>query len=101
MPTKRTTELFWSRVAIGDIDECWPWLRGQTDGYGEFQAQGISMHAHRWAWALIYGPIPPHSTVRHFVCDNPLCCNFYHLRLGTIADNMADRTLRGRQARGE
>ncbi len=34
-------------------------------------------------------------------CDNPLCVNPGHMFSGTIADNMHDRGLKGRTARGE
>lgn len=34
-------------------------------------------------------------------CDNPPCVNPGHLRWGTIADNMRDKVVRNRQARGE
>ena len=29
-------------------------------------------------------------------CDNPACCNPLHLRLGTTADNVADKWAKGR-----
>lgn len=31
-------------------------------------------------------------------CDNPPCFNYWHLRLGTQADNLADMRAKGRQA---
>ena len=34
--------------------------------------------------------------VRH-QCDNPACVNPDHLVIGTVADNVADRELRGRR----
>jgi hypothetical protein len=33
-------------------------------------------------------------------CDNPVCCNPAHLRVGTDKDNAADRIARNRQQRG-
>jgi ribosome-binding protein aMBF1 (putative translation factor) len=35
------------------------------------------------------------------VCDEPLCVERTHLRLGTQRDNLADRDAKGRQAKGE
>lgn len=52
------------------------------------------------AYEMVYGPTPPGVCVLH-KCDTPACVNPNHLRLGTHADNMADKVRRGRQARGE
>jgi hypothetical protein len=56
--------------------------------------------AHRMAWELTHGPIPPGLFVCHH-CDNPPCCNPVHLFLGTNADNVDDKVKKYRQAVGE
>src|ERR1035437_755093 len=93
---------FWDRVLMGD--GCWPWA-GKIHvgtGYGVVYAGGGRGHereerAHRVAWALTFGPIPPGLSVLH-KCDNPPCVNPDHLYLGTHQDNMADVVARGRGA---
>lgn len=78
-------------------DACWVW-RGpcsRRGGYGLVHIKGVIHKAHRLAWELTHGPIPDGLHVLHS-CDNPPCCNPAHLRLGTHAENMADKAARGR-----
>lgn len=65
------------------------------DGYGRM---GLKL-AHRVVFAAANGPIPKNLIVRHS-CDNKLCINLSHLSLGTQADNVNDKVLRNRQAKG-
>jgi hypothetical protein len=98
-------EKFWAKVKKGD--GCWEW-QGRTDkkGYGyltvkksRFNAETLS--AHRLAWELTYGKIGnPALVVRHYECDNRICCRPSHLRLGTHQDNMDDMVKAGRSLSG-
>ncbi len=98
--TDKYTKRFWSKVAIGEPHECWEWTAGKdANSYGRILVRSHNLHAHRVAWRLTFGAIPDGLCVCHH-CDNPDCCNPYHLFLGSMADNMADRDAKGRQARG-
>jgi hypothetical protein len=90
------SERLWEKVAKGNSDDCWTWL-GSFDsrGYGQFWHDKTVRRAHRVAFELEKGEIPNGLCVLH-KCDNPLCCNPEHMRLGSQRDNMQDRYDKGR-----
>lgn len=103
MKARPLLERFWERVSVVQ-GACWLW-RGSTTaaGYGNLGAGGrggANVYAHRLSWEVHKGPIPPGMHVLHR-CDNPPCVNPEHLFLGTQRDNNADKTRKGRHARGE
>jgi len=93
---------FWARVSrIEGADDCALFLRRDADlsnGYGSFWLNGAKVGAHRVAWELCHGPIPPGMHVLHH-CDVRPCVA--HLFLGDDAANMADRHAKGRDAKGD
>ena len=89
-------ERFWSKVEVCEPDKCWEWQACSVQcGYGLFRINCKLWQAHRVAWTLTFGPIPKGLLVCHH-CDNPSCCNPYHLFLGTQADNIQDAVRKGR-----
>ena len=96
-------------------DGCWPWMGtrgnvGKKKSYGylkqrvEFGPNGtkaqIRVTAHRLAYELENGPLPPGKIVLH-KCNNPPCCNPSHLEMGTNAGNSQYMVDCGRSLSGE
>lgn len=74
-------ERFWEKVDRSG--ECWLWegCVYPTGGHGRFVwTPGKCVPAHRAAWLLERGDIPPRITVRH-TCKNSLCVRPDHLFL--------------------
>jgi hypothetical protein len=91
-------ERFWEKVQIGAPDECWPWTAGKTGEYGIFNAGSgrrvVRSHIfaleQRLGRRLLAGMCSCHE------CDNPPCCNPWHLFEGTKKDNAIDAGMKGR-----
>jgi len=84
---------------VDPISGCHLWQGAVTDGgYGSLAIAGRSQRAHRLAWSLRHGPIPPRMDVCHR-CDERRCINPEHLFLDSHARNMADRGRKERARR--
>jgi hypothetical protein len=87
---------FWEKV--NQTGECWLWTGGiNGTGYGVFMRTPIERNgkfravpAHRFAYELLVGPIPPGLHVDH-LCRVTSCVNPDHLEPVTVREN----TLRG------
>lgn len=79
---------------------CWEW-KGlkMSSGYGHLKVFGKFVGAHRLSYELYKGQIPIDKEIMH-LCDNRLCVNPDHLKLGTHKENMLDMVLKGRKKSG-
>lgn len=102
---KPLAERFWAKVNKTTDQECWFWT-GAPDsvGYGQINKGRVGegmVRAHRLSWEIHNGPIQRlsghHGAVVMHTCDNRLCVNPGHLRLGTQGDNVADMDTKGRR----
>lgn len=89
---------------IVDAAGCWLWT-GKRDAYGygsisKAPPRFKDMKAHRAAYLLFVGAIPEGKEVAHH-CDVRNCVNPDHLYAATHTQNIADRTARKREPRGE
>jgi HNH endonuclease len=87
---------------------CWLWTGSIVGrGYGEFNAGGQKIKAHRFSYELEFGPIEKEIfgepvAILH-ACDNSICVRPAHLLKGMKSENDADMIAKGRdvKARGE
>lgn len=80
---------------------CIEWIAGKNKkNYGKFSIGSRSITAHRVAYWIHHGIDPVGLHVCH-TCDNPPCVNPEHLFIGTNTDNLNDRLVKNRTARGE
>lgn len=90
---------FWSKVDKSSPSSCWVWKACKNQkGYGQVRVKKQAYLAHRFAYELAFGPIPPTMNVLH-KCDNPSCVNPDHLFLGTLTDNNQDMCQKGRHGK--
>lgn len=58
-----------------------------------------NISVHRWVYENYFGVIPQDYVVMH-MCDNKICINPAHLKIGTQWANMRDCTIKGRRPHG-
>lgn len=94
-----TMDFIRAACVVDPNTNCWNWTKTKTRGYGHTSENHRNVRVTRKVWELTTGQPPGELLVCH-KCDNPSCCNFDHLFLGTNEDNMADKMLKGRHRNG-
>lgn len=104
----KRTAIFWERVVKSENpDDCWEWTgyRFKSTGYGGFTRKCVGENkwqpdtAHRVAYLLSVGPIPPGLVIDH-LCRNRGCVNPGHMEVVTRGENvLRGESLSAKQAR--
>lgn len=86
---QRTPEQrFWAKVRPG-ANGCQEWHGARNGrGYGSFMLDGRVLGAHRVAYILAHGYVPPGLVLDH-LCRNTLCVRVDHLQAVTQRENVA------------
>ena len=86
-----------NKVIVDDVTDCWEWQGGKNNiGYGLMRDEHKMRTVHRVSYEEhSQTKIPAGMSILHS-CDNPLCANPAHLRVGTHKQNMQDMFAKGR-----
>lgn len=88
-PFSRTRRIlgFWAKVTV-QANECWQWQGSKNQlGYGQFWNGSNLVSAHRFAYELLIGEIPPDRELDH-LCRNTSCVNPEHLETVSHKENI-------------
>lgn len=89
---RSVADRFWAKVDKDGPGGCWLWTAAKNPkGYGRFYLDGRNQLAHRVAYLLVVGPIPPGLQLDHVVargCLHRHCVNPHHLEPVTNRENL-------------
>ncbi len=91
---------------LRDTNYCLIGYPQNEDGYVYFQYRNLfkkkeNFLGHRLSYEVHNNVLLSSEDIIRHTCDNPSCINPLHLKIGTHADNVADRVKRSRSAIGK
>jgi hypothetical protein len=93
--SKEDISRVFKKVEVDPATGCWNWTGAKLRGvdYGVVRYQRRAEYVHRLLYAWLVSPIPMRIYGRtheldHVVCNNPPCCNPFHLHLVSHKANM-------------
>lgn len=93
-------KIFWSKVDIGRVDECWNWKKPGAY-YEAFWTGSENEGVHRLSLQIKLGRRLKKTEWALHKCDNPACVNPNHLFVGNAKVNTRDMVLKGRNRNGQ
>lgn len=93
--TSSSVSRFFRRVEFNE-NGCWLWPTRDRLGYGQFGIGERKYLAHRVAYIIAHGEIPPGCEIDH-ICNERACCNPLHLQALTTREHI-DQTVERRSA---
>ena len=76
----------YNKKVIKHTDGCWGWVGARHNEY-PMVCYKIAVGAHRISYIIANGKISENKIIMH-LCDNPICSNPKHLKLGTTSENV-------------
>jgi hypothetical protein len=104
MVTLKDEMRMWKSIETNgrDPENCWLW-KGNTvdkDNYGLIKMKGSLVRTHRVVLSIKIGRPLEKGEIAMHLCNNPLCNNPAHLKVGTQKENMQHMVTSGRSLKG-
>ena len=98
MTRKNTPQDVFKHIYMGNKDDCWEWKGklNEKDGRPYFTVDGKRRPSYVIVLESFTCIKQEEGQVARHDCDNPICCNPYHLKWGSHQDNMDDMKERER-----